>query len=197
MSSSADSLLNPDGLIAAARAGLERGDETACSLLLPAIAASHPRTAAARPETVAAIRELLLNEKFLALDGSWNLLHFLLQNWRWLSQDQMMELRESIADSFDRFSHWMGSFVAGEILGSCLCDAWSMNRLETLSKSARMPAKGLVPHGLESLAKATQVPELRERALAVLRELTGDQEPAVRDEACALLGKLERVPSPG
>ena len=143
---------DPDVLIEEARTAVLTGGAVDWPELLPRIASSLPRSAVASPRTFEAVRELLLSEKFLAIEGSWHLVHFLLTNWAWLSRDQKSMLAEPIADSFDRFAHWMGAFVAGEVLGDRSCDAWSMNRLATLAKSARMPARSLVPHGLESLA---------------------------------------------
>lgn len=184
---------DPDLLIAEARSAVLTGVAVDWPELLPRLASSLPRSAVASPRTFEAVRELVLSEKFLAVEGSWHLMHFLLTNWAWLSQNQKSMLAEPIADSFDRFAHWMGAFVAGEILGDRYCDAWSMNRLAALAKSARMPARSLVPHGLELLAKTTQLPELRLAATEALRRLTKDDQSSVRDEANESLGRVGAI----
>ena len=183
-------LQDPESLIAEARAAISLGEALNWPQLLQNIGASFPRSAVASDQTVEGVRDLLQSEMFQSLEGSWNLPHFLLTNWQWLSPEGRNLLREPIAGSFDLLSNWMGAFVAGEILGECYCDPWSMRRLATLSKSARMPARSLVPHALECFAKTTPAAELREEAIDLLQELTSDSEKAVRDEASESLFRL-------
>ncbi len=96
-----------------ARRAITDGDSPAWAELLQGLAASLPGTRMAPDEAVETIRELLQSEKFLALEDSWNLMHFLLHNWTWLSAEQTRLLREPIAGAFDRFAHWLGGFIAG------------------------------------------------------------------------------------
>lgn len=194
MNAGADPIPDPVLLIAEARDAIAQGASPNWAQLLERLAASMPRTNFAPSATVTAIQELLVDETFLGLSDSWRLMHFLLHNWKWIHAEHKLALRETIADSFDRFSNWMGAFIVGEILGEHYCDEWAMDRLAALARSAQMPARSLVPHGLESLARGTQVEKLRLSAVETMRTLTKDVEPTVRDEAVESLRKVGEPP---
>jgi hypothetical protein len=54
---------------------------------------------------------------------------------------------------FDKFGDWMGAFVTSEILGEHYADEATLTILANLAKSARLPARAAVPHGLETLVR--------------------------------------------
>jgi hypothetical protein len=62
--------------------------------------------------------------------------------------------------------------------------------LANLGESARLPARALIPHGLEILAKTTQDESLRSRAVYELREMQKCDSEEVRQETLISLKKL-------
>ena len=98
-------------------------------------------------------------------------------------------MRPVLEDAFDKFHNYMGAFVIGEMLGRRFGDDQAFKLLERLSEKAALPARALVPHGLETLARNTGDSRLREQAIRRLRELTASPTKEVREEAVAALRK--------
>ena len=136
------------------------------------------------------ILELQRNQDFRRLDNSWTLLHFLNNNWEQLSPQQREELRDVLREGFDKYQDWMGAFVTSELLGERYADEDALATLADLGKSARLPARAAVPHGLETLAKTTPREALRRLAIDRLQELQKSQSEEVRQEALISLKKL-------
>jgi hypothetical protein len=136
------------------------------------------------------ILELQRDQDFRRLDNSWAVLHFLNNNWDQLTSQQREELRGVLKDSFDKYQNWMGAFVTSELLGERYADENALKALADLGKSARLPARAAVPHGLETLAKATPHESLRSSAIDRLRELQKSDSEQVREEALISLTKL-------
>jgi hypothetical protein len=84
----------------------------------------------------------------------------------------------------------MGAFVIGELLGGRYGDQAALDALSKLAGAASMPARALVPHGLEVLARNTTNVELRRRAILVLRRLEKDKTEELRSEASLALRKI-------
>jgi len=136
------------------------------------------------------ILELQRDHEFRRLDNSWNLLHFLNNNWEQLSPGQRNELRVVLNEGFDKYENWMGAFVTSELLGERYADEDALATLVDLGMSARLPARAAVPHGLETLAKTTANESLRRLAIDRLQELQKSQSDEVRKEAVISLRKL-------
>lgn len=134
--------------------------------------------------------ELQRNEDFRRLDDSWTILYFLNGNWDKLTSQQREELRSVLNEGFDKYQNWMGAFVTSELLGERYGDENALKALADLGKSARLPARAAVPHGLETLAKATPHESLRSSAIDRLRELQKSDSEQVREEALISLTKL-------
>jgi hypothetical protein len=84
----------------------------------------------------------------------------------------------------------MGAFVTSELLGERYADENALKALADLGRSARLPARAAVPHGLETLAKTTPHESLRRIAVDRLQELQRSQSEEVRKEALISLKKL-------
>jgi len=136
------------------------------------------------------IVRLQQDQDFRRLDNSWTLLHFLNNNWEQLSAEQRDELRTVLNEGFDKYQNWMGAFVTSELLGERYADKGALATFTDLGKSARLPARAAVPHGLETLAKATPHESLRSLAIDRLRELQKSDSDQVRQEASISLTKL-------
>jgi hypothetical protein len=136
------------------------------------------------------LEELLKDQSFLSLKNSWNLLYFINNNWEQLSAGDQEQLRRVVADAFDKYGDWMGAFVTSEILGEHYADETTLAILTDLGKSARLPARAAVPHGLETLAKVTQQESVRGLAINELQELQKSDSEEVRQEARVSLKKL-------
>lgn len=119
-----------------------------------------------------------------------DVLHFLNNNWEQLSSQQHQRLRNVLGDGFDKYQNWMGAFVTSEILGERYADEDALATLAGLGKTARLPARAAVPHGLETLARSTADETLRARAAQELRLLSSSSEQSVREEALQSLRKL-------
>lgn len=134
--------------------------------------------------------ELQRDQDFRRLDNSWTILYFLNNNWDQLTSQQREELRGVLNESFDKYQNWMGAFVTSELLGERYADEKALAALADLGKSARLPARAAVPHGLETLAKTTSHESLRKLAINRLQELQKSQSEDVRKEALISLKKL-------
>lgn len=136
------------------------------------------------------LEELLKDQSFLSLKNSWNLLYFINNNWEQLSPHDQEQLRRVLAVAFDKYGDWMGAFVTSEILGEHYADEATLAILADLGKSARLPARAAVPHGLETLARVTQQESVRGLAINQLQELQKSDSEEVRQEALISLKKL-------
>jgi hypothetical protein len=136
------------------------------------------------------VLELQRDKDFRILDHSWTILYFLNNNWGQLTPQQREELRGVLNEGFDKYQNWMGAFVTSEMLGERYADENALAALADLGKSARLPARAAVPHGLETLAKTTPDESLRKLAIDRLQELKKSQSEEVRKEALISLKKL-------
>ena len=136
------------------------------------------------------VLELQRDKDFRSLDNSWTILYFLNNNWDQLTSKQREELRSVLNEGFDKYQNWMGAFVTSELLGERYADENALKALADLGKSASLPARAAVPHGLEMLAKTTPDESLRTVAIDRLRELQKSQFEEVRNEALISLKKL-------
>lgn len=135
---------------------------------------------------------LLADPLFRGHEDAWNFVRQAEDSWELLSASQREQLRPLLIESFDKWAHWMGAFVIGELLGRRYGDQAALETLGKLARGATMPARGLVPHGLETLARQTADVELRQGAVHVLHELEKDADELVREEAVLSLGKIAR-----
>jgi uncharacterized membrane protein len=140
---------------------------------------------------VAGIVELLGDSRFLDLKNSWKLLYFISNSWDQFSAEQRERLRGILANSFDKYADWMGAFITAEIFGEHYADAAALSTFVELAREARLPARTLVPHGLECLARTTQEKSLRDRAMSQLRELAQSDTDEIRQESVRCLQKLK------
>lgn len=136
------------------------------------------------------ILELQRDKDFRRLDNSWTILYFLNNNWGQLTSQQREELRSVLNEGFDKYQNWMGAFVTSELLGERYADKNALKALSNLGKSARLPARAAVPHGLEALAKTTHDESLHGAAIDRLQELQKSEFEEVRNEALISLKKL-------
>jgi hypothetical protein len=136
------------------------------------------------------LQGLLRDQDFLSLTNSWKLLYFINNNWDQLSLHEQQSLRPVLAEAFDRYGDFMGAFVTSEILGEHYADEATLTILAGFAKAARLPARELVPHALETLAKTTRDELLRGRAIYQLQELEKSDSKEVRHEALLSLAKL-------
>jgi hypothetical protein len=136
------------------------------------------------------VLELQRDKDFRSLDHSWTILYFLNNNWGQLTSQQREELRSVLNEGFDKYQNRMGAFVTSELLGERYADKNALKALADLGKSARLPARAAVPHGLETLAKTTPDESLRRVAIDRLQELQKSEFEEVRNEALISLKKL-------
>jgi|SRR6266852_1275221 len=136
------------------------------------------------------LEELLTDPDFLTLTNSWKLLYFINNNWEQLSEQERERLKKLVVDTFDKHADWMGAFVSSEILGEHYADESTLATLARLAHVANLPARALAPHGIEYLAKTTQLEALRVLAVCQLQELRQSDSEEVRQEALISLSKL-------
>jgi hypothetical protein len=157
---------------------------------LEKISMAMPSSTTAPARTFQELSALLQNAPFLALEKSWCLPYWIRHNWEWFERKQQENLSQILVQSFGQFGSYMGAFVIGEILGECCSDRKAWEALEKLASIAPMPARALVPHGLETLARETTQEELRGMAIEKLRGLARDREEEVSAEARTSLKAL-------
>jgi hypothetical protein len=137
----------------------------------------------------------LSDSAFLGSTGSWRLVHLLDNNWDLLSVEHRSRLRPLLIAVFDNHADFMWAFAVGEILGRRYCDEEALDSLVRLSETARMPARALVPHGIETLARGTDNPRLQELAIERLRSLSNSDIEEVRREALLSLDLVDAIGS--
>jgi len=145
-------------------------------------------------EFFAQVLTLLSDSRFLSVRTSWHVLHFIKNNWKLVSAGEAAELKKVLVAGYDRFGDWMGPFLASEILGEFYPDGDTLAILKELSKAARVPARELVPHGIETLARTTQDELLRGLAVQALELLLKDDSEAIQKEAAISLKKVGQKP---
>jgi hypothetical protein len=134
--------------------------------------------------------DLLGDQSFLSLKNSWHLLYFINSNWEQLSARNVEQLIPALVVAYDKFEDWMGAFVSSEILGERCEEGAALAILTDLGKTARLPARTLVPHGLEVLAKAAKKESTRGLVITQLQELQKSESEEVRQEALISLRAL-------
>ena len=135
---------------------------------------------------------LLRDSNFLAVRTSWHLLYFIRNNWKRLTSSEASAFKDVLVTGFDKFGDSMGPFLASELLGKFYPDEDTLTVLKKLTKTARPPARELVPHGFETLARKTQDESLRRLAIHELESLLKDDSEAIRSEAAASLKNVSR-----
>ncbi len=135
------------------------------------------------------LTRLLADEGFRSLVDSWRLAYFFDDNWDLLALHHRNSLRPVLEECFDKFQDSMGAFVIGEMLGRRYGDEEAFKVLARLASTARLPARALAPHGLETLARSTKSARLRDLSVHKLRELAKSPERQVREEAAISLVK--------
>jgi hypothetical protein len=143
---------------------------------------------------LALLEGLLLDDAFVRGQDSWHIVHFLDGIWEQLTTTQRERLRATVVQVFDSFGDPTGPFVVAEILGGRYADVETFAVLTMLGERARLPARALVPHGLETLARTTPDPVLRRRAVEALHLLATSVHDEVREEADLSLERLSRDP---
>lgn len=129
------------------------------------------------------LEKLLKDPNLLNLTNSWRLLYFINNNWKQLSDEDRRRLKALVIDKFDKHADWMGAFLSSEILGEHYADESTLAAFAHLEKAAQFPARELVPHGIEYLARSTKDESLRMKAVCQLRELKENASEAIRKEA--------------
>jgi len=138
------------------------------------------------------VLNLMKDQKFLAVRTSWHLLFFVRNNWKRLTSSEAAAFKDVLIAGFDKFGDSMGPFLASELLGRFYPDKGTLTAFKKLSKTARPPARELVPRGFETLARKTQDEELRRLAIHELESLLKDDSEEIRSEAAASLKKVSR-----
>jgi len=173
-------------------AAVELGDSSALAGLILELTTSASLCTGFTDDFFSRVRSLLKKPEFLDLDESWKLSYFLDDAWRLLSVPQREALRGMLTTAFDKHRNYMGAFVIAEILGRRFNDEQALQDLLNLSRVAQLPARALVPHGLETLIENNIQADIKARAVARLRELTKSDDEQVRKEAGISLAKVER-----
>lgn len=132
----------------------------------------------------------LKDPRFLALKGSSHLPDFLRNSFEAVTEGQRGRLRPVLAAAFSKYQNWLGAFITAEILGEQYPDEKTLAVFGDLSRTAKMPERALVPHGLECLARTTADKHLRASAIELLRAMTHSEISDVRMEATTSLGIL-------
>lgn len=132
----------------------------------------------------------LKDPSFLALKGSSHLPDFMRKNFEDVTKEQRGRLRPVLAAAFDKYQDWLGAFITAEVLGENYPDGQTLEVFRKLSRTAKMPERALVPHGLECLAQATTDGHLRASAIELLRGLIHSETSEVRVEAISSLNIL-------
>jgi hypothetical protein len=132
----------------------------------------------------------LKDQEFLSLKNSWKLPYFINNNLEMLLPQERERLRWILAEAFDKYGDFMGSFLTSEILGENYADEETLAILVELLMSANMVSRAAVPHGLEYLAKSTSSELVRTQAINQLKELQKSHSVEIRKEAITSLRKL-------
>ena len=134
--------------------------------------------------------DLLRDEKFLRLEVSWKLIKLLERHWENLGSLQQDQMLAVLTSCFDKFQDRMGAFLVAEILGERYASEDAFNRLDVLSKQARLPHRALAAYGLGKLARTVRNGKIYTRAVNRLKALRSDEAEQVRTESVEALQRL-------
>ncbi len=137
-----------------------------------------------------AILSSLNSPDFKKMLGSYHLLMIIEYDWARLSSIQKENVIAGIERAYPDFADWMACHVSSEILGRFACNEASLQALTHLAGTAKVIPRSLIPIGLESLARETKVPSLREQAIVALRAMHNDLSEQVRSEVSQSLKRL-------
>lgn len=137
------------------------------------------------------IVQLIEQDQFLSMSGSYQLLMLFESEWSRLEERQKVNLLEVFGATYGRYADWMSCFVITELLGEYYCDERAFKLLCELEITSNETARALVPHGFEHIAKAAEKQSLQIQALARLRAMINDPSERVRNEAEVALGNVE------
>jgi len=136
------------------------------------------------------ILNLMKQQQFLMMQGSWHLLMIFEYDWGLLSVSQTERLLSALEAAYTAFADWMSWFVISEILGEYFMDERSFQALCRLMNSAADDPRSFVPHGLEHIAKNNLGRDLAQKALAELLVMREDSSSQVRHEVNLSLQRL-------
>jgi hypothetical protein len=98
-----------------------------------------------------------------------------------------------ICSLLDRFSEPEGALLIAELLGENFPDECTSRFFERTENEVSDSTKELIPHGLEVLARKTQVAILRQEAIQELERLLRHSSEGVRKEATLSLGRIPKT----
>lgn len=126
---------------------------------------------------------LMVDQRFLSLQGSWHLLTVFDLHWCLLTDQQRTHLLSALENAYGRFDDWMACFLATEILGKRYMDSRALGVLVRLKQGGVNPvARSLLPHGFEHLALYASEASVANQALAALQDMREDTSAEVRSE---------------
>jgi hypothetical protein len=133
-----------------------------------------------------------------ALDGARKLIDAMSQEWPALTDAQKEGLLPAVEQAYPHLREWRACFAASELLGERYADARALESLLRLRRLSPEMPRSFVPHGLEHLAFEGSDAGVRERALAELLDMRGEESERVTGEVEESLARLlaVRVPLP-
>lgn len=133
------------------------------------------------------ILDLMNDQKYLNMEGAYELLRMFEYKWECLSVDQRERLLPALEASYEGFRDWMSQFVISELLGRNYCNEAAFKALRRLKKVNLEKARSLVAMGFDYIAKKSSDKDLVKGAKAELMDMQSDVSKIVRDEATAFL----------
>jgi hypothetical protein len=133
----------------------------------------------------------IMSKTFVTREWSWTLLHFLQNNYELLSSEQKARMVEALVKRYSVLEHWMAAFVSSEILGIYYADDdLGVSILRGIANIAPRSLGACIPHGLETIARATHSDVIRVNAVTELERLRDSSDEHVRDEADISIRKI-------
>lgn len=117
---------------------------------------------------------IMLDRRFHALNGAWQLLTIFNYEWENLTRTQQDRLLVVLEQVYGCFSDWMVPFYIAQLVGERYADRRALDFFERLRKTRNQTARAFVPHGLEFIARRARETVLTNRAIDTILLMRGD-----------------------
>jgi len=133
---------------------------------------------------------IMLDRRFHALNGAWQLLTIFNYEWEILTRTQQDRLLVVLEQIYGCFSDWMVPFYIAQLVGERYADRRALDVLERLRKTRNQTARAFVPQGLEHVVRRCRETVIANRAIDTILLMRGDASDHVIGEVDQAIQRL-------
>jgi hypothetical protein len=123
----------------------------------------------------------------------WSLFRYLdMHSWKLLSSEKQAFVMTYLREHWGKFTDWMGTFVACEILGTREPNDEMLQFFKNAVEVIPPPQNALACYGIQKVADSTADRRIVNAALAILKNLETHPDKNVQQEASQAVGNISR-----